>query len=204
MSATAPAASPARPGRPRDPGMDQRVYAAARQIYVERGWSGFGFGPVARAAGVGKNALYLRWASPADLLLDALVHRLRPYGDIDNADASLRDQLVAFATQLLCDYSGPAGLAPLRIFVEASVHTEIFAAFRERLLEPSVRAARALVERAIERGEVTGDVDPVMLLDLVHGAAMSHAVLRPAELGPLSAEAAHAYAVRIVDAALPR
>jgi DNA-binding transcriptional MerR regulator/predicted nucleic acid-binding protein len=44
----------ARPGRPRDPNLESRVFAAALRVYAEAGWSGFSFDAVARRAGVGK------------------------------------------------------------------------------------------------------------------------------------------------------
>src|ERR1700746_3102675 len=38
------------PGRPRDPDLESRVFAAALKIYAEAGWSGFSFEAVARTA----------------------------------------------------------------------------------------------------------------------------------------------------------
>src|ERR1700759_5494534 len=38
------------PGRPRDPNLEARVFAAALAIYAEAGWSGFSFEAVARSA----------------------------------------------------------------------------------------------------------------------------------------------------------
>jgi AcrR family transcriptional regulator len=59
------------PGRPRDPNLESRVFAAVRTIYAEAGWSGFSFDAVARSAGVGKAPLYLRWKTKEDLLLSS-------------------------------------------------------------------------------------------------------------------------------------
>ena len=69
MTATMPAAEapPAgvgvRPGRRRDPELDERVLEAALTVYARQGWAGFNFDAVAREAGCGRPALYRRWQS---------------------------------------------------------------------------------------------------------------------------------------------
>jgi len=57
-------------GRPRDPNLEQRAFEAARVIYGESGATQVTFANVASRAGIGKPALYRRWESPQDLLLE--------------------------------------------------------------------------------------------------------------------------------------
>ena len=59
-------------GRPRDAGLDERVYRAALALYGRVGWSGFSIEAVAREGRVGKASIYLRWSSKAELLADAV------------------------------------------------------------------------------------------------------------------------------------
>ena len=109
--------SRAKSGRPRDPDMESRVFAAALAVYAEAGWSGFSFDVVARAAGVGKHAMYLRWSTREALLVAALEDSIVAVPDLDRG--SLRDDLLHLLTSMLHSLSGPSGLAPLRVLLEA-------------------------------------------------------------------------------------
>ena len=58
-----------RPGRrPLDRAKDQAITAAVVDVLARLGFSGFTMDEVALAAGVGKAAIYRRWASKTDLL----------------------------------------------------------------------------------------------------------------------------------------
>src|ERR1700744_5860979 len=59
-------------GRKRDPLIEPRVFDAAVRVYAHAGWAGFTFEAVARAARVGKPAIYRRWSSREELLVAAL------------------------------------------------------------------------------------------------------------------------------------
>ena len=138
------------PGRPRDPDLESRVFAAALKVYAEAGWSGFSFEAVARLAGVGKAPLYLRWNNKEDLLLAALSAH---YSNVSITDSgNLRDDLVAYAARLLESKASPDGWAFLRIHLEATVIPALHARFSSQIAIPHVEGARALLHRAVDRG----------------------------------------------------
>src|SRR5579864_8417337 len=60
------------PGRPRDPKVDESVLAATRQLLAEVGYRRLTGDAVARAAGVCRTTVRLRWKSKAELVFDAL------------------------------------------------------------------------------------------------------------------------------------
>jgi DNA-binding transcriptional MerR regulator/AcrR family transcriptional regulator len=161
----------ARPGRPRDPRLESRILAAALGIYAEAGWSGFSFDAVARRAGVGRAPLYLRWQSKEDLLLAALsAHSIAiPI----RAGASLRDDLVEYATRLLESRSGPEGWAFLRIRLEATVNPALHARFASEIAVPHLDAARAVLQAAVEQGELSEETPVDLLLASLYGAIFS-------------------------------
>src|SRR5271154_4366785 len=107
------------PGRPRDPNLESRVFAAVLKIYAEAGWSGFSFDAVARMASVGKAPLYLRWKNKEDLLLAALSSHYRNVSIRDSGN--LRSDLIEYAARLLESKASPDGWAFLRIHLEATV-----------------------------------------------------------------------------------
>ena len=63
---------PTRPGRPRDPSRDEAIFAATLALFAEHGYAGVSIEGVAARAGVGKATIYRRYASKAQLVVDAV------------------------------------------------------------------------------------------------------------------------------------
>ena len=116
---------PATRGRPADPGIEQRVLAAALTVYGEVGWAGFTLDRVARRAPVGKAALYRRWPSKEHLLLAALEHRAEPAPD-DFDPTDLRGCLIGMTAQVIDMFIGPKALVLPRVLIEAAQYPPHF------------------------------------------------------------------------------
>src|ERR1700760_2442025 len=86
-----------RPGRRRDPARDPEILAAALDVLVETGYDGMTIDMVAARARAGKATLYRRWASKAELVVDAV--RCMKGGAVDLEHlpdtGSLRGDLIA-------------------------------------------------------------------------------------------------------------
>ncbi|WP_344614972.1 TetR/AcrR family transcriptional regulator [Dactylosporangium salmoneum] len=169
-------ASAAVPGRPRDPQVDRRIIQAALDVFGDGGWAGFAMETVARRAGVGKASLYLRWSTKEALLTDALAAGLVRVSDVDTG--TLRGDMVELATQMLELYAGPSSRTALRLNLEAGTIPGV-AEHYEAMRAAQVVAARAIVHRGIERGEVPATVSVTLLLDTLVGGAMMHALSTP-------------------------
>lgn len=169
-----------RAGRPRNPKIDAQVLHAAFEIYLERGWVGLSIGAVARRAGVGKSALQLRWPNKADLVIACIEEEQASIQKIDTG--SVHDDLLEFAHQMHRFTSGGVGLAALRLRVEAAAFPELEAALTNRAYIGPVRAARHIVRRAIDRGELPSQTSPAVVLDLIAGAVLNHVLATPPRL----------------------
>ena len=188
--------APVAPGRPRDPAIDRRIAQAALDLFAEAGWAGFAMEAVARRAGVGKASLYLRWHSKEALLTDAVTVRLGRVSDTDTG--TLRGDLIELASQILDVYVGDTGLAALRLTLEASAIPGV-ARHYEEIRRSQAQAARAIVHRGIDRGELPAGTSVTLLLDTLAGGAMMHALSTPAgRRADLAANTA-AQAARLVD-----
>jgi AcrR family transcriptional regulator len=164
------------PGRPRDPEVDRRIAQAALAVFADAGWAGFAMEAVARRAGVGKASVYLRWHGKEALLSDALALRLGRPSDVDTG--TLHGDLVELATQILDLYAGESGRAALRLALEAAEIPGVSEHY-EAVRLAQVRAARAIVRRGIERGELPAGTSVTLLLDTLAGGAMMHALSTP-------------------------
>lgn len=165
-------------------------------MFAEGGWAGFAMEAVARRAGVGKASVYLRWAGKEALLTDAVSMRLARVADVNTG--SLRGDLVELATQILGIYAGDTSRVALRLALEAASIPGV-AEHYEAMRRDQVRAARAIVRRGIDRGELPADTSVTLLLDTLVGGAMMHAMSTPARERAELAREPGAFAVRLVD-----
>lgn len=186
-------------GRPRDPGVDQRILRAAAEVFGEDGWGRFTVDSVARRAGVGKASIYLRWPNKKELLASALEAQISPVADIDTG--SVREDLVQLSEQMLTSYFGVTGPATIRLLLEADRIpgvAERVAEFRQA----QVLAGRAIVRRAIARGELKRGTSVTLLLDAICGGCLNHALATPDKLRPNVAAGLGKYARQLVDLVL--
>ena len=184
------------PGRPRDPDVDRKIAQAALDLFGEAGWAGFAMERVARRAGVGKASLYLRWNSKEALLADAVTMRMSGVADADTG--TLRGDLTELAVQMLGLYAGPSSRAALRLSLEACAIPGV-AEHYDGIRRSQVLAARAIVRRGIDRGELAPDAPVTLLLDTLTGGAMMHALAAPPGLKATLNRDVRAHAERLVE-----
>lgn len=183
-------------GRPRDPDVDRRIAQAALDLFGDAGWAGFAMEAVARRAGVGKASLYLRWSTKEALLTDAVTWRLAHVADADTG--TLRGDLVELATQMLDIYAGDVSRVALRLGLEAAAIPGV-AEHYEQMRHSQTSAARAIVRRGIDRGEIDPGTSVTLLLDTLVGGAMMHALITPADQRADLVRNTGPYATRLVD-----
>jgi AcrR family transcriptional regulator len=163
-------------GRPRDPDVERRTLEAARLIYGESGKSQVTFANVAARAGVGKPALYRRWHSPAQLLMDALRQIPLPPGIDDLGDSQA--ELAGYARGLMRLYVSPDGAAVLRLTTEFHNETESFRQLIAEVSEGMIALAAGVLDRAANRGEPVPDMPAETIMEILTGTVLSHTMVR--------------------------
>lgn len=198
--AGSPPPHPTRRGRRRDPTVDTRVANTVIEVYAEFGWAGLTFDEVARRAKVGKAALYLRWASKEDLLLDSMASvRVRR---VPHTHYEVRADLASIAHALLAFYGSPRGLAYLRMYVESRYVPGLEERWRKQHTTPMFLETRSLIHDAIARGELPEGTSPTTVLDALTGAVANHVLATPTERFPQMQADAPAYVDSLVDLVL--
>jgi AcrR family transcriptional regulator len=159
-----------RPGRPRDSRADEAIMDAAVSVLADRGPGGFTVDEVAARAGCGKATVYRRWPSRSALLLDTANRLGLEPPNVDTG--SLRDDLIALATALGTKMrETPAGRMLPSITAEAAVNPEMREVLRAFVRDRRQRP-RAVVQRAVARGELPPDTDVDLLVDLLGGTVI--------------------------------
>ncbi|WP_167574116.1 TetR/AcrR family transcriptional regulator [Kitasatospora cheerisanensis] len=170
-----PADGPAEgtPLRRRGKALEAAIFEAALDQLTSGGFARMTMEGVAGAAQTGKAALYRRWASKADLVMDALVAAMPPpadFPDLGSAEAELR-QVVHGYIEVLNSRIGAA----VRTLMGELDHerAELFKGFlHERVIEPTTEGILGILRRGEARGDVrrgaavpmVADVLPAMLL----------------------------------------
>lgn len=158
-----------RPGRRRDPGKDEAILQATRELLIERGYEAMTMDAVAERAGVGKATVYRRWSSKPRLTVDSLLCAKQLNADEVPDTGSLREDLLAVAT-LATRMKNDELMSGLIVAVKAE--PEVAGVFHEQFVAGRVRLMRTLLERARERGEVHPEADLDMIAAV--GPAMIH------------------------------
>ncbi|MET0767631.1 MAG: TetR/AcrR family transcriptional regulator [Aeromicrobium sp.] len=189
-----------RPGRRRDPGIDQAALAAALRVYQADGWQGFTFESVAKEAGVGKPALYRRWPTPANLLIDAFEQLHLPAA---RDCGSLRDDLIDYGMQFV-HWFQTAGAVEIgrRLAVDRLRDDSLHKLYEQYVRRARLDAAREMTDRAIARGELKSADDGLLIIEMLIGAMnMRWDFTPPTRLAKLEATFP-AYVERIVEVVL--
>jgi AcrR family transcriptional regulator len=171
-----------RPGRPRDPHLDQAILAATVELLCEQGFARTSVEAVAERAGVGKATIYRRWANREELLLAAGGAMGPCPADPDSGD--LRHDLVT----LLGGLVSVMGTTPVGELLPATVDEAARNPELRVRLDAFIDARRAPVRsaltRAAARGELKADVDVDLVLDLLSGPVFTRVLVTGRPLGP--------------------
>jgi hypothetical protein len=111
----------------------------------------------------------------------------------------VRDDLVEYTCRLIDSKAGPDGWAFLRLHLEATVIPALHASFSSQIASPHVEGARALLDRALERGDLRPGSPVGLLLDSLYGAVLIKIILSPPGEREQLAQNPRRYAGQIVD-----
>ncbi|MCC3763508.1 TetR/AcrR family transcriptional regulator [Glycomyces sp. TRM65418] len=157
-------------GRPRDAHIDAAVTASTLELLDEVGYLGISLGEVARRAGTSRPAIYRRWPGRAALVLAAVESRLDTPSPPDTG-CTLCDIGDSF-TVFLAAYRTIRPEVFGALYSECIRDPELHRWYLRAVIEPSRRAVRETLVRAVERGDLRSDVDVEQLLDVI--ASFAH------------------------------
>lgn len=159
---------PAR-GRPRQARTDSLITQAAIDILREEGPQAVNVASVSTRSGVARTTIYRRYRDRRELLAAAL----RPVTDRGGAPEHLAtarrlEWVLANAEEVLQHTIGPGGVAA----VLTDADPEFSAALRSALAS-GLRPVLAQIEEDLDRGALTTDLEPDLILTLVLGTYLA-------------------------------
>jgi len=179
---TAGAEAPAR-GRPRDAALDLRIAEAALDVLADQGIASFTIEAVAQRAGVGKAAIYRRYAG-RDEVLAAAMDYLRDDLPLAPPQGSARERLEkvldSIRTPMMATRSGRI---MAQVISASAHHPDFLASFYARVLGPRRRLLVGILREGVDEGWVDPQADldvlatllvgPMIFLKMWHGTPMA-------------------------------
>jgi AcrR family transcriptional regulator len=158
-------------GRPRSEKARRAILDAAIDLLLEQGLEAVSMDEVADHAGVSKATIYRWWPSKETLALDALYHEWDTAPPSPPDTGSLRGDLLALVRPWIRRArKRPYARVVAALIEETHTDPEFAKLYHERFVNPRRDPARALLRRAINRGEIPADTDVEVALDLLYGA----------------------------------
>jgi AcrR family transcriptional regulator len=158
-------AHPARRGRPRSVEAAAAILSATLELAGEVGIGGMSMDEVAHRAGVSKATIYRRWTSKESLVLDALRTAMKPLDDVDTG--SLRSDLTAYLNEVGHRMSSGRLNDVLPHLIEVACHDDALRTSLDDYVRHRRQPLRTILERGVDRGELTPTADIEVLLDLL-------------------------------------
>jgi AcrR family transcriptional regulator len=143
----------------------QAILQAALEEVAERGDEGVTMEGIAARAGVGKATVYRRWRNRDEVLAAATATFLRSTGIPDTGN--IGSDLCYLLQSAISVYRGLAGRVLVGLISPIPRSAELATAVREGLVESRRDAVRAVLERAVRRGELRPEVDVELALDVL-------------------------------------
>jgi AcrR family transcriptional regulator len=158
--------------RRRPGGRSSRVRAAAIAATLaelaESGYAALSLERIARRAGVNPTSLYRRWGSRERLVLEAMLEQVAEHVAVPDT-GSLRADLLELARAAAANSARPEVAAMARAVAAQAPHDAELSAANEAFWAERLALDGAIVERAIERGEVDPATDPTEVIEAVIG-----------------------------------
>jgi AcrR family transcriptional regulator len=160
---------PKQRGRPRSERARKATLEAAAELLLERPLEAVTMDAVAERAGVSKATIYRWWPTKETLALDALFREWETapsLPDTGSVRGDLRALLRPWVRRLR---ARPYGRVIAALLAEAHADADFGEEYRARFVQARREPARAVIRRAVERGEIPADTNIDLALDLVYG-----------------------------------
>ena len=144
---------------------EDAILRAALDLVAEHGVSGVTVDAVAARAGVGKATIYRHWGSRARLVHAAISCMKDPIEEPDSG--SLSADLTALVLQIVKYLNQEDTARVLPSLLDAAIRDSELAELRLETIRSRRAAFERVAQRAIDRGELSRDVDVQLMIDLV-------------------------------------
>lgn len=154
---------------------ESELLAVTLELLQEHGYDRLSLEAVATKARASKATLYRRWPTKAELVLAAFVEGTRHVAT-DPDTGTLRGDLLKLGEQVRA-HAATHALTIRAVLVETSRSAELDAMMQEQFLDQRKALMSQVLERAVDRGEITAAAITEDLWDVLPGYVIYRTVL---------------------------
>lgn len=163
--------------------LEQAIYDAVVEQLGTVGYGALTMEGVAGQARTGKAALYRRWPSKDELVVDALQHRMPALDDPPDTGSVRTDVLDVLARMALA-INSPTGCAIQNLMSEAQRDRDFLRLVHARVIQPRKRMMMDVLRRGAERGEVRKDAGSELLAQVGPAMVIYHVLVQGPPVTP--------------------
>jgi len=138
---------------------------------------------IAREAGVGKTTIYRWWPSKPAVVVDAFMENHLLHTPV-RTDVSVRDALESHLRSLIGQYAGPPGRLVSQLIAESQYDPDTRQMFLERFFLDRYQTIIDLVQRGIDNGELSPDLDAELFSEMLYAPVYQHLLFGHRPLHP--------------------
>jgi AcrR family transcriptional regulator len=184
-----------RRGRPRSEESRASVLRSTSDLLHEVGLRAMTTDQIATRSGASKATIYKWWPNKYAVAVDAFLTEIvaeSPDPDTGSADHDFAVMLRG----LFHFYAGPSGRVFAQLIGEAQFDPGVAEQFRDGIIRSRRDMFAAVWDRGVARGELRGDIDRQVAIDLIVGPALYRLMVDHAPLTDSEADAVVATAMR--------
>ena len=159
---------PRRPGRQRSVAAQTAILTATIELLENQSLREVTADAIALRAGVSKATIYKWWPNKTLVALDAFLERVESVVAIPDTGCT-RDDIEQQLKAVIACYTQAQGRLLRQFIAEGQSDPDLLAMFRERFLTARRDTVRIIWERGVERGDIRGDLDCELVIDLLYG-----------------------------------
>jgi AcrR family transcriptional regulator len=154
---------------------ESELLAVTLRLLQEHGYERLTIDAVAGAAHASKATVYRRWPSKADLVLAAFIDGVRQAA-VTPDTGTLRGDLMQIGEKI-CQQGRQHASTIRAVLVEVSRHPALNDALQRQFLDQREASIRGVLQRAVDRGEITAEAVTDDLWDLLPGYLIFRSII---------------------------
>lgn len=158
----------AKRGRPRSAETQESILLAAYELLLEEGFAAITIEKMAERAKVSKATIYKWWSNKAAVVMDGFMSAATERLPVPDTGVVF-DDILTHAANLTRFLTSREGRIITQLLGEGQFDVALAESYRIRYFQPRRLEARKLIERGIQRGELQGNLDIEICIDLIYG-----------------------------------
>ncbi|WP_068501236.1 TetR/AcrR family transcriptional regulator [Paenibacillus kribbensis] len=155
-------------GRPRNVETQNSILSASYDLLLEGSFGAVTVEKIAERAGVSKATIYKWWPNKAAVVIDGFLAAAAERLPIPDAGSAFQDLLI-HATNVTRFMLSREGKIIAELIGEGQFDAGLAEAYQIRYIHPRRLEARQLLERGVRSGELKGNLDIELSIDLIYG-----------------------------------